>query len=381
MSESCTPIHDIFTDVLTGGLCVGLVISYLPQHLRIILAKSSEGFSPWFLLLGSLSAASGMLNMYVPVRYVYNTSMTMCSVVMQWGIIKCCRVLSVGDCIESTAGVFQLALQWACFTMILVLYMIYYPAHLKYATVDLDSYDNRPPQHIKTGVKRDEWRLSITLAWVVLLYTLLILFITFILLGTRPPPSTPRKFDAVDLWATFLGITSTLLAAFQYLPQIVHTYRHKLVGALSIPMMLIQTPGAILMVLSIALRPSTNWTTWSPYAAAGILQGILLVMCLCWTVRQKRLGIDDFGNLISGASTTADRNPQLQDSPIPVTQGPAGDILVQEAVNEAVHSDVRTPSPEPAPRDSAHEETPLLKKDSPEDTSRTWFSWLAPRRR
>ena len=53
----------------------------------------------------------------------------------------------------------------------LVLYMIYYPPHKKYATVDLDSHDNRPPQHVKTGVKSDEWRLSIILAWVVLLYT------------------------------------------------------------------------------------------------------------------------------------------------------------------------------------------------------------------
>jgi hypothetical protein len=35
----------------------------------------------------------------------------------------------------------------------------------------------------------------------------------------------------------------------------------KLVGALSIHMMLIQTPGGILMVTSIALRKGTNWTS------------------------------------------------------------------------------------------------------------------------
>lgn len=53
----------------------------------------------------------------------------------------------------------------------LVLYMMYYPVHLKYTIVDVDQHDNRPPQHIKTGVKQDAWRLSITLAWVVFLYT------------------------------------------------------------------------------------------------------------------------------------------------------------------------------------------------------------------
>jgi hypothetical protein len=39
----------------------------------------------------------------------------------------------------------------------------------------------------------------------------------------------------------------------------------KLVGALSIPMMLIQTPGGILMVTSIALRKGTNWTSAFPF--------------------------------------------------------------------------------------------------------------------
>ena len=63
------------------------------------------------------------------------------------------------------------------------------------------------------------------------------------------------------LWATFLGIASALLAALQYAPQLVHTYRLRLVGALSIPMMLIQTPGGILMVISVALRPGTDWTS------------------------------------------------------------------------------------------------------------------------
>lgn len=103
-------------------------------------------------------------------------------------------------------------------------------------------------------------------------------------------------------------------------------------------------------------------------------------MCLFWTVRQKKLGIDDFGNPIAQIQPTDDLNPQLQDSPTPVTQGPTDGILVREAVDDAVHSDVRTPSHEPAPEGSAHEGTPLLKKDTAQDTS-SWFSWLIPQRR
>jgi hypothetical protein len=57
--------HDWLTATLTAGLCVGLVISYLPQHVRIISKGTSDGLSPWFLLLGSTSSAAGFLNMCV----------------------------------------------------------------------------------------------------------------------------------------------------------------------------------------------------------------------------------------------------------------------------------------------------------------------------
>ncbi|KAI0694120.1 hypothetical protein BC835DRAFT_1415497 [Cytidiella melzeri] len=335
-NKTCQLEHDIFADVLTAGLCVGLIISYLPQHLRIILSKSSEGFSPWFLLLGSTSAAAGMLNI----------------IVKQWEIVKCCRVLSAGNCIEATAGIIQLSIQWFCFTMILVLYMMYYPAHLKYATVAVGD------RIVKTEIKQDAWKLSLTLSWVVLISTVLFTFVTFLLLGTEISPHSVR----LDWWATFLGVSSTLLAALQYLPQIVHTYRHKLVGALSIPMMLIQTPGAILMVTSIVVRPGTNWTTWSPYAAAGILQGILLVMCIMWKIRQRKLDIDDFGNPLGSSQ------PDLAASPVPVIQGPPDGERVPEAVSAAVESDIYEEQP-------VSEVTPLLKQDA-SDKGKTWSSWL-----
>ena len=86
--------------------------------------------------------------------------------------------------------------------------------------------------------------------------SLISLFTTFFIvlyddrdLGDQSPPN--RR---VSLWATFLGVSSTLLCAIQYAPQIYRTWHAKTVGSLSLLMMCIQTPGAVLMVLSIALR-------------------------------------------------------------------------------------------------------------------------------
>jgi hypothetical protein len=41
--------------------------------------------------------------------------------------------------------------------------------------------------------------------------------------------------------------------------------------------MAIQVPGSVLFVISIAIRPGTNWTSWIPYAVTGAMQGGLLV--------------------------------------------------------------------------------------------------------
>ena len=111
----------------------------------------------------------------------------------------------------------------------------------------------------------------------------LITFVTFLLLSTNPTPDEAHRSRQLELWATFLGVSSALLAALRYAPQIAHTWGLKLVGALSIPMMCIQTPGAVLMVLSIALRPGTNWTSESPYPHVSLLfhvdVGTVLAAC------------------------------------------------------------------------------------------------------
>ena len=52
----------------------------------------------------------------------------------------------------------------------LVLYMIYFPPHLKYTEVDVDLHNNRPPRRVKVSVKSDAWRLSIILSWAVLIH-------------------------------------------------------------------------------------------------------------------------------------------------------------------------------------------------------------------
>jgi hypothetical protein len=81
-------------------------------------------------------------------------------------------------------------------------------------------------------------------------------------------------------YAQFLGVSATILTVFQYAPQILKTYQSGVVGALSIPMMLIQVPGCVMFVGSLVGRPGVEWSAWLTYAFAGSMQAVLLVSSL-----------------------------------------------------------------------------------------------------
>lgn len=90
-------------------------------------------------------------------------------------------------------------------------------------------------------------------------------------------------------WANFLGILGTLLAAIQYIPQIVTTWRLQEPGSLSVPMMCIQTPGSFVFAASLAVRLGPGgWSAWGLFILTGCLQGCLLVMSLSFLWRDRQ---------------------------------------------------------------------------------------------
>jgi len=62
----------------------------------------------------------------------------------------------------------------------------------------------------------------------------------------------------------------------------------KKVASLSIPMMCIQSPGSFLFAYSLATREGTNWSSYIVYLCTGILQAVLLGMCIVWRMREDR---------------------------------------------------------------------------------------------
>jgi len=113
---------------------------------------------------------------------------------------------------------------------------------------------------------------------------------------------------------------------------------------------------------------------WITFAVSGIMQALLLVICIAWKYRQRRLGIDDFGhplptasNILSTASSDTDEVPGL------VLGGDEDAAAVREALEDALESAVE----EDVRSMGVHTETtPLL---SPTTTAtnteeKGWFS-------
>lgn len=118
-------------------------------------------------------------------------------------------------------------------------------------------------------------------------------------------------------WANFLGLLATVLAAVQYIPQIITTWRLQETGSLSIPMMCIQTPGSAVFAASLAVRLGTaGWSTWGLFILTGMLQGCLLTMSLWFLWRDRKIAKGDHLQSANGDSVSHSEDVGNEQTPL-----------------------------------------------------------------
>lgn len=95
------PNVDISSNNLFSLILLGILISYLPQHHRIISRRSSTGISPYFVLLGTTSGTCAFANILTLPASRRD--------------LACCRELSGFECVSGVLGIAQIGVQWSCF--------------------------------------------------------------------------------------------------------------------------------------------------------------------------------------------------------------------------------------------------------------------------
>lgn len=138
------------------------------------------------------------------------------------------------------------------------------------------------PEHHEPGSPPPpSWRDALTVVLLCVAHLIIVVTISVVIQLWYP--------SLLKGWATFNGICAGILACIQYLPQLYTTWRLQHVMSLSIPMMLIQTPGSFVFATSLIIRyGGAGWSSWGVFILTGMLQGCLLVMAIRFELRDRR---------------------------------------------------------------------------------------------
>ncbi|KAI8623866.1 ATP synthase F0 [Xylariaceae sp. FL1651] len=259
MEDRCQLLREGgFTNFFISILIIlGITLSYATQHYRIISRGSSEGISPYFVLLGVTSANAQFGNIL--------------TLPASRADVACCKEVSPFECTAGLLGIAQIGTQWVCFAIILVLFLVFFRRD------DADIAE----EELERDPDQPSWRTALVVGGVCLVHGLFVVIISAALAFGAP--------SYLATWANVLGIMAAALAAIQYVPQIWTTYRLKHAGSLSILMMTIQTPGGLLFAASLAARLGwAGWSSWGVYVLTAIMQGILLTMAIKYEWQSQR---------------------------------------------------------------------------------------------
>ncbi|RKF61034.1 Uncharacterized protein C4C5.03 [Erysiphe neolycopersici] len=274
--------------VLSIFILLGILVSYLSQHYRIISRRTSEGISPFFILLGATSGTCALANVL--------------TLPASRDDISCCNIVTLFECTAGLLGILQIFVQWLCFSIIVLLFLVFFPQDSEISEEDVSFKYTRKT----AGV----------VASICLSHALVVLIISTCLLLFRP--------SYLGAWADFLGVLAAVLSIIQYLPQLWTTWTLGHVGSLSIPMMLIQTPGSFVWAGSLAVRLGTDgWSTWGVFLMTGCLQGSLLVMGVYYELRRRNSSIE---NMLQ-----SEFHGVVTESSSPVTPKPSESPIIQES--------------------------------------------------
>jgi len=236
---------------------VGILISYLPQHAKIVSNGTSAGLSPWWVMLGTLSSIAGITNIIVLPTSQHD--------------MRCCKEISAAECGAGLLGVVQVGVQWTCFMIVMILFLAFFPRQSDEEQAEVHPEDMTMPR------KRDAVIVGTTT-----LCALLFCGIGSIIFLVAVPSQLLG-------WANFLGIAASAMAVVQYFPQIWTTWKLQRMLSLSVTTMIIQVPGAFMFAFSLFLRVGwQGWSSWLVYCVTGVCQACLLGMAVAFWARDRK---------------------------------------------------------------------------------------------
>ncbi|USW53320.1 hypothetical protein Slin15195_G066390 [Septoria linicola] len=262
--EECKHLDNPSTIQFTGSclLMAWLFICYIPQWARIVRRKSAEGLSTLYILLGSLSGVCAIGNILI-----------LPSSAVEMG---CCRTNSRFACISSLLGMLQIMFGIACFWVVLFMYVYYSEEEAE------DEKSGR--RNSVSGPERTFRRAR--RAWIVLLivcgFALAVLLVSAVVLHRFP--------WYAQSYADTLGISMTVLASVQWLPQVYTTWHLGHLGSLSALALCLQTPYTWTFSINMIIRYGlSGWSVWVVYVFVGCMEWTLIGFAIVFRIRDRNM--------------------------------------------------------------------------------------------
>ena len=253
--------------------------------------------------------------------------------------MSCCSVNDAFSCAAGLLGIAQITVQWACFFLVTFLFLIFIPRHHE------DESSDNPAEISDSAANTAVGVVAIAVAHFITVFILSVVFLA-------------RFPQHIQTFANALGVSSSILASIQYIPQIWTTWKLQDVKSLSIPMMCIQTPGSFVWVVSLAVRLGPEgWSAWTVYLVTGCLQGCLLVMGIMFILRDRKLKRTAVnGTQSTPGATLGESDMDDADETSPLLS--RDDSIVQNPSTTYVSLNGRPPddSPSPSPANQARVE-------------------------
>ena len=245
--------HNSASSIVIGTFIIfAIVLTYLPQYLKIIKNKSTKGISYNYLLLGNISNFTNFFG----------------SLLLNYQIIDCCSKTSAGHCINILLPIYQMFFPWLCIFVLYIIFLVHY-----------------------TG--NDYRKAYIAFSFFILIWVFLIGIIGLILIIHYESMK-----NHVTAFGNTLNIISTITCVLTFLPQLIKTYRLKTAGSLSLISLAFQAPGSFIVFIYQNIILKTPFTIGFPYLISAILQTALLSLSYYYERLNKRLNSKEHTPLI-----------------------------------------------------------------------------------
>ena len=243
---SYEPIYGYILGIL---LCVGGIISYIPQYRSLIRKGNSEGINEFSLLLLNISSAFLAINSFV----------------LNYWRFECYKFCSFWLCSGNLLAFWQILTGWI---IVIPLYVLF----------------------IRYKVKESQQRVFNDIIYG---FTYLLILILIVVIGTAEKLLYVDTNEFFKTSAWILGVLSALISSIAWIPQIYQLIKTKSKGGLSLLMLILQTPGN-LMIIALQILYHQNWTTWITYAVILIEQTIIVILLIIYKKKEVEINYDRY---------------------------------------------------------------------------------------